>query len=159
MFLKHVPFFSISGNTHNVTRTGLINIDPFSDDINNLPSHTPCTIDSSCPASTHASDHATPLPSMASQSPPEIIDPTPASSLPRYPQRIPPTTVHGVAVVRILRYLGGTCFQILLFPSALSLVLHAYSDTDWASDPIDCKSTTGFCIFLDDSLISWKSKK
>ncbi|XP_022032290.1 uncharacterized mitochondrial protein AtMg00810-like [Helianthus annuus] len=46
--------------------------------------------------------------------------------------------------------------QSLLFPSTSSLELRAYSDTDWDSDR---KSTTGFCVFLRDSLISWKSKK
>jgi hypothetical protein len=39
------------------------------------------------------------------------------------------------------------------------LELRAYSDADHGSDPIDRKSVTGFCIFLSDSLISWKSKK
>ncbi|CAJ2641032.1 unnamed protein product [Trifolium pratense] len=72
---------------------------------------------------------------------------------------VSPTTVHWAAVLRILRYLRGTQFQSLLFPSSSSLELHAYSDADWAGDPTDRKSTTGFCIFLGDSLISWKSKK
>ncbi|XP_073280660.1 secreted RxLR effector protein 161-like [Primulina huaijiensis] len=70
-----------------------------------------------------------------------------------------PTTVHWAAVLRILRYLRGTQFQSLLFPSTSSLELRAYFDTDWAGDPTDRKSTTGFCIFLGDSLIFWKSKK
>lgn len=35
----------------------------------------------------------------------------------------------------------------------------AYSDADWAGDAMDRKSTTGFCVFLGNSLISWKSKK
>jgi hypothetical protein len=39
------------------------------------------------------------------------------------------------------------------------LELRAYSDADRGSDPTDRKSVTGFCIFLGDSLISWKSKK
>jgi len=39
------------------------------------------------------------------------------------------------------------------------LELRAYSDADHSSDPTDRKSVTGFCIFLGDSLISWKSKK
>ncbi|KAJ9548119.1 hypothetical protein OSB04_020662 [Centaurea solstitialis] len=70
-----------------------------------------------------------------------------------------PTTVHWGAVLRILRYLRGTQFQSLLFPSTSSLKLNAYSDASWDSDPSDRKSTTGFCIFLGDSLISWRSKK
>lgn len=70
-----------------------------------------------------------------------------------------PTTVHWAAVLRILRYLRGTQFQSLLFPSTSSLELRAFSDADWAGDPTDRKSTTGFCVFLGDSLISWKSKK
>jgi hypothetical protein len=37
--------------------------------------------------------------------------------------------------------------------------LRAYSDADHGSDPTNRKSVTGFCIFLGDSLISWKSKK
>ena len=40
-----------------------------------------------------------------------------------------------------------------MFFSASSLELRTYSDADWAGD------TTGFCVFLGDSLISWKSKK
>jgi hypothetical protein len=39
------------------------------------------------------------------------------------------------------------------------LELRAYSDADHGSDPTYRKSVTGFCIFLGDSLISWKSKK
>ncbi|XP_019439031.1 PREDICTED: uncharacterized protein LOC109344732 [Lupinus angustifolius] len=70
-----------------------------------------------------------------------------------------PNTVHWAVVLRILRYLRGTEFQSLLFSSTSSLTLSAYSDADWAGDPTDRKSTTGFCIFLGDSLISWKSKK
>ncbi|KAK6153815.1 hypothetical protein DH2020_013454 [Rehmannia glutinosa] len=65
-----------------------------------------------------------------------------------------PTTVHWATVTRILRYLRGTLFESLLFPSTSSLELRAYSDAYWASDPTDRKSTTGFCIFLGDSLIS-----
>jgi len=67
-----------------------------------------------------------------------------------------PTTVHWAAILCILRYLRGTVFQSLLLSS---LELRAYSDADHGSDPTDRKSVTGFCIFLGDSLISWKSKK
>ncbi|GJR08760.1 uncharacterized mitochondrial protein-like protein [Tanacetum coccineum] len=39
------------------------------------------------------------------------------------------------------------------------LDLRAYYDSDWAGDSVTRKSTTKFCVFLRDSLISWKSKK
>jgi len=58
-----------------------------------------------------------------------------------------------------LRYLRGTVFQSLFFHPPLPLELRAYSDADHNSDPTDHKSITGFCIFLGDSLISWKIKK
>ncbi|XP_057760915.1 uncharacterized mitochondrial protein AtMg00810-like [Arachis stenosperma] len=35
----------------------------------------------------------------------------------------------------------------------------AYSDADWAGDPTDRRSTTGYCLFLGDALISWRAKK
>ncbi|GJZ64969.1 uncharacterized mitochondrial protein-like protein [Tanacetum coccineum] len=70
-----------------------------------------------------------------------------------------PTTVHWAAVLQILRYLRGTQFQTLLFPSTSALDLRAYCDSDWAGDVVSRKSTNGFCIFVGDSLISWKSKK
>ncbi|GJS23648.1 retrovirus-related pol polyprotein from transposon TNT 1-94 [Tanacetum coccineum] len=70
-----------------------------------------------------------------------------------------PTMVHWAVVLHILRYLRGTQFQTLLFPSTSALDLRAYCDSDWAGDVVSRKSTTGFCIFLGDSLISWKSKK
>ncbi|KAL5550780.1 hypothetical protein UlMin_000956 [Ulmus minor] len=67
--------------------------------------------------------------------------------------------VHVAAILCILWYLRGTVFQSLLLPSTSSLELRAYSDTDHGSDPTDRKSITGFCIFLGNSFISWKSKK
>jgi len=50
-------------------------------------------------------------------------------------------------------------FQSLLLSSTSSLEFWAYSNANHDSNPIGRKSVTGFCIFLGDSLISWKSKK
>ncbi|GFY80839.1 hypothetical protein Acr_01g0006480 [Actinidia rufa] len=47
----------------------------------------------------------------------------------------------------------------LLLSSTSSLILRAYADVDWTSDLSDCKSTSSFCVFLGDSLVSWKNKK
>uniref|UniRef100_A0A2N9GCN7 Reverse transcriptase Ty1/copia-type domain-containing protein n=1 Tax=Fagus sylvatica TaxID=28930 RepID=A0A2N9GCN7_FAGSY len=70
-----------------------------------------------------------------------------------------PRPLHYVAVLRILRYLKGTLFHGLHFSSQSSLTLQAYSDADWAGDPTDRRSTTGYCFLLGNSLISWRSKK
>jgi hypothetical protein len=70
-----------------------------------------------------------------------------------------PRSIHYAAVLRILRYIKGTLFHGLFYSALSSLTLHAYSDADWAGDPTDRRSTTGYCFFLGDSLISWRSKK
>ncbi|XP_051136964.1 uncharacterized mitochondrial protein AtMg00810-like [Andrographis paniculata] len=70
-----------------------------------------------------------------------------------------PRTTHHSAVLRILRYVKGTLLHGLHYSARSSLVLTGYSDADWAGDPSDRRSTTGFCFFLGDSLISWRSKK
>ena len=70
-----------------------------------------------------------------------------------------PRSTHYAAVLRILRYVKGTLFHGLHFSTHSSLILQAYSDADWGGDPTDRRSTTGYCIFLGDSLVSWRSKK
>jgi hypothetical protein len=40
-----------------------------------------------------------------------------------------------------------------------TLTLWGYTDADWAGNPHDRKSTTGFCIFVGGNLVVWKSKK
>jgi hypothetical protein len=70
-----------------------------------------------------------------------------------------PRSTHWAALLRILRYVRSTLHQCLLISSTSSLTLHAYADADWAGDITDRKSTSGLCVFLGDSLISWRSKK
>ena len=65
-----------------------------------------------------------------------------------------PQSTHYAAVLRILRYLKGTLLHGLFYSAQYPLVLHAFSNADWAGDPIDRRSTTGYCFFLDSSLIS-----
>jgi hypothetical protein len=47
----------------------------------------------------------------------------------------------------------------LFFSRSSSLQLHAYCDATWASDPSDRRSLSAYCVFLDGSLIAWKTKK
>ncbi|GMP66002.1 hypothetical protein CsSME_00026546 [Camellia sinensis var. sinensis] len=70
-----------------------------------------------------------------------------------------PLSTNWAVLVLIFCYLRGTLFQGLLLPFTSFLDLVAYADSDWAGDVTDRKSTYGFCMFLGDSLISWKSKK
>ena len=68
-------------------------------------------------------------------------------------------STHYAAILRILQYLKGTLFHGLFYSAQSPLVLRAFSDADWAGDPTDRRSTTGYCFLLGSSLISWRSKK
>ena len=70
-----------------------------------------------------------------------------------------PRSVHYAAVLRILRYVKGKLYHGLHYSSRYSLELHDYSDADWAGDPTDRCSITGFYFLLGTSLVSWRSKK
>jgi hypothetical protein len=70
-----------------------------------------------------------------------------------------PRHLHLAAVRRIIRYLLGSSNRGLFYPAGSPISLVAYSDADWAGCPDTRRSVTGWCMFLGDSLISWKSKK
>ncbi|KAF5447982.1 hypothetical protein F2P56_033491 [Juglans regia] len=69
------------------------------------------------------------------------------------------TTSHLATTHKILRYIKAAPGQGILLSSSSSLQLRAYCDLDWASCPDTRRSVTGYCIFLEVSLVSWKSKK
>ena len=63
------------------------------------------------------------------------------------------------AAKRILRYLKGTIDFGLYYSVSDDCKLVGYSDSDWAGDSDDRKSTTGFVFFLGDTAFTWMSKK
>ena len=62
-------------------------------------------------------------------------------------------------VKRILRYIKGTLDLSLHLSSSSSAALTAYSDADWAGCPTTRRSTSGYCVYLGDNLVSWSSKR
>jgi hypothetical protein len=69
-----------------------------------------------------------------------------------------PTSVHYAHLLRVLRYLRGTASRRLFYAKSSKLDLHAYSDATWASDRVNRRCITGYCIFLGSYPIAWKSK-
>ncbi|KAG7536700.1 Reverse transcriptase RNA-dependent DNA polymerase [Arabidopsis suecica] len=69
-----------------------------------------------------------------------------------------PREVHFNALKRILRYVKGTLDYGLQLYLTTSSGLVAYSDADWAGCLTTRRSTSGYCIFHDDNLISWSAK-
>ncbi|XP_019087651.1 PREDICTED: uncharacterized protein LOC109127436 [Camelina sativa] len=71
-----------------------------------------------------------------------------------------PREIHFKALKRILRYVKGTLdFGLHLYPTT-STGLVAYTNTDRASCPTTRRSSTSsYCIFHGDNLISWSAKR
>jgi hypothetical protein len=69
-----------------------------------------------------------------------------------------PTSTHLAAAKRILRYIRGTVHHGIEFTPG-PLTLSAYTDADWAGDPDDRRSTSGFLIYLGSNAITWSAKK
>lgn len=59
---------------------------------------------------------------------------------------------------RLIRYIKGNINRGLYFTDG-PLPLTAYADADWAGDPIDRRSTSGFVVFLGATPVSWSAKK
>lgn len=69
-----------------------------------------------------------------------------------------PTDVHWKAAQRVLIYARDTSqFSITL--GGHNLELSGHSDSDWAEQREDRRSTTGFIFYLGNSPVSWKSRR
>ncbi|PKU74342.1 Retrovirus-related Pol polyprotein from transposon TNT 1-94 [Dendrobium catenatum] len=69
-----------------------------------------------------------------------------------------PLPNHIYLLKQLLRYIKGTQhFGIPITKGNLSI--RSFSDADWAGDPVSRKSTSGYCTFIGDNIISWKVQK
>ena len=67
-----------------------------------------------------------------------------------------------VIIKHVLQYIKGSLDKKLVYrKTADGLKLHGFSDSDWAGDTSDRRSTTGYCFMLNTSgpPVSWKSQK
>jgi hypothetical protein len=72
-----------------------------------------------------------------------------------------PTEMHFAAIKRIMRYVQGTLKYGIMYKHVTdgSLKLQGWSDSDYAGDLDDRKSTSGYVFMLGTGAISWSSKK
>ncbi|GKE42916.1 ribonuclease H-like domain-containing protein [Tanacetum coccineum] len=70
-----------------------------------------------------------------------------------------PRKPHFAALKGVLRYIRGTLdFRLQLYTSSTGSLV-AYSYADRVGCPTTRRSTSGYCVFLGDNLLSWSSKK
>ncbi|KAL4363255.1 hypothetical protein GQ457_04G023640 [Hibiscus cannabinus] len=66
---------------------------------------------------------------------------------------------HMAAAYRILKYLKKTPGHGLLFKKSSDRSIKVFTDSSWASNLTDRRSTSGYCTFLWGNLVTWRSKK
>ncbi|KAL9371604.1 hypothetical protein Peur_036744 [Populus x canadensis] len=70
-----------------------------------------------------------------------------------------PKEIHLLAAKRIFRYLQGTADFGLLYKKGEHSDLMGFTDSDYAGDQDDRKSTSGYVFMLGTGAVSWSSKK
>ncbi|XP_021975038.1 uncharacterized mitochondrial protein AtMg00810-like [Helianthus annuus] len=70
-----------------------------------------------------------------------------------------PREPHYAFMKRIIRYIQGTLDYGIRIVKSRSHDLVAYSDADWGGCPDSRRSTSGYCVFFGNNLLSWSSKR
>lgn len=70
-----------------------------------------------------------------------------------------PTELHFAAVKRIMRYLKGTMELGIWYERGGDTGLVGYTDSDYAGDLDDSKSTSGYVFLMGGGAVAWSSRK
>jgi hypothetical protein len=72
-----------------------------------------------------------------------------------------PTEMHVATIKRIMRYLKGTLSLGIMYKKGFGDVLQliGWTDSYYAGDLDDKKSTSGYLFMLGGGVVSWSSKK
>jgi hypothetical protein len=76
-----------------------------------------------------------------------------------------PKPTHMRAAFKVMRYLSGCVNYGLRYNNDErvykwnEVTITGYCDADWGGDKSDRKSTTGYCVFVNENLISWCTRK
>jgi hypothetical protein len=70
-----------------------------------------------------------------------------------------PTEMHLQAAKRVLRYVKGTSSLGVFYKKEGNQELLGYTDSDYAGDQNDRKSTSGYVFLMSSGAVSWSSKK
>ena len=72
------------------------------------------------------------------------------------------TPAHMKSMLRTIKFVMDTRQRVLSFDlreqEGNQWTLKAFSDSNWAGSKDDRRSITGYCIYLNGCLISWKSR-
>ncbi|KAL5543044.1 hypothetical protein UlMin_010754 [Ulmus minor] len=69
---------------------------------------------------------------------------------------VQPKTSHIHAAKRVLQYLKGSPGHGIFYPVDSKIQIKCFADSDWGRCTNSRRSVTGFCVFIGDSLVSWK---
>ena len=70
-----------------------------------------------------------------------------------------PREVHWTGALRIMAYVKSFSRKCLLHKKHEHVRIFRYFDSGYTGDKRDRKSTTGYCTFVGENLVTWRNKK